>query len=154
MSQRFNVLSITKGCFLNSCHFTGNLTRDPELKNLQNDKRVVNFGIAVNGRTYKKGDQELKEVLFLTCEAWDTGADVIAKHFTKGKAIIVRGELREDTWKGPNGEDRKGMKLRVEKFWFPPGGGKSKAEDEASPAPPMASAQAASQGKGDDEIPF
>lgn len=69
---------------LNSCSFTGNLTRDAETKTIgEND--VASFAIAVNGR--KDGD-----VMFLNCDLWRPGG--VSGFLTRGKQVAVSGELR------------------------------------------------------------
>jgi single-stranded DNA-binding protein len=68
---------------LNSCCFTGNLTRDSELKKVgEND--VCSFAIAVNDR---KG-----EPTFINCDMWRPGG--VTEFLTRGKAVAVSGELK------------------------------------------------------------
>lgn len=69
---------------LNSCSFTGNLTRDAESK-MVGENEVLNFSIAVNGR--KDGD-----TLFLNCDLWRPGG--VGEYLTRGKQVAVTGELR------------------------------------------------------------
>lgn len=69
---------------LNSCSFTGNLTRDAESKMI-GENEVCTFAIAVNGR--KEGD-----VMFLNCDLWRPGG--VAEYLTRGKQVAVSGELR------------------------------------------------------------
>jgi single-strand DNA-binding protein len=113
---------------------TGRLTRDPEIKTFgSGDKQstVVNFDIAVS-RKYRKADGSLgEEVNFFPCEAWDSGAEAIAKHFSKGDPILVFGSLRNETWDDKDsGKKRVKTKIRVERFEFFEGRRKS-ANDEA-----------------------
>lgn len=68
---------------LNSCAFTGNLTRDAEMKTVgEND--VASFAIAVNDR---KG-----EAMFINCDFWRPGG--VGEYLTRGKQVAVSGELR------------------------------------------------------------
>lgn len=69
----------------------GNLTRDPEHKELANDNSVCNFTVAVNG--YKKDD-----VSFVDVTAWGKTAEFVNNHFSRGKGICVVGELVQDNW--------------------------------------------------------
>lgn len=69
---------------LNSCAFTGNLTRDAETK-MVGENEVASFAIAVNGR--KEGD-----VTFLNCDMWRPGG--VSEYLTRGKQVAVSGELR------------------------------------------------------------
>lgn len=69
---------------MNSCAFTGNLTRDAEVKTV-GEAEVASFGIAVNGR--RDG-----EVLFLNCDLWRPGK--VAEYLTRGKQVGVSGQLK------------------------------------------------------------
>lgn len=68
---------------LNSCAFTGNLTRDAEIKTV-GENEVASFAIAVNDR---KG-----EATFLNCDMWRPGG--VGEYLTRGKQVAVSGELR------------------------------------------------------------
>jgi len=142
---------------MNVCHFLGNLTRDPELKTTQSGKSVVKITIAVN-RRYKKNDQIEQEVAFINGEAWDTGAEVIAKHFTKGKPIIVHGSIVQDNWTTEDGQKRSALKLRIDSFEFVPGNPKRDSEPaeggEADAPKAKATAKKPSGKSDEDDIEF
>jgi len=103
--------------FMNVCHFTGNLTRDPELRETQQGVAVVNFGLAVNRRFKRSNGETKKEAAFLECEAWDSGARTINEYFKKGDAILVQCCARTESWE-VDGHKRSRIKFRVEKFEF------------------------------------
>lgn len=112
---------------MNECHFLGNLTRDPELKNVGDNKQVVKFGLAVN-RKFKRGDKLDQETSFLNMEAWDSGAEMINQYFKKGSPIIVHCSVKQDNWENAEGEKRSAIGFRVNKFEFVPS---TKRKDEA-----------------------
>jgi len=68
---------------LNSCCFTGNLTRDAELKTI-GENEVAAFSIAVNDRK--------NEAMFINCDFWRPGG--VVDHLTRGRQVAVTGELR------------------------------------------------------------
>lgn len=68
---------------MNTCSFTGNLTRDAEIRQV-GEAEVAAFGIAVNGRK--------DEVLFLNCDLWRPGK--VSEYLTRGKQVGVTGQLR------------------------------------------------------------
>lgn len=105
---------------LNRVVLDGNLTRDPELKYVPNGTAVAEFSIASN-HAYKNGSGEtVKEVTFIDCVAWASGAETINERFRKGNGIIVEGALRTDTWEDKEtGKKRSRTYVRVEKFHFP-----------------------------------
>lgn len=117
---------------MNQCHFLGRLTRDPDLRTTQSGKSVVNFGIAVN-RYFGKGEgaDRPKEVSFLEMEAWDTGAETIAKYLVKGDPIIVHCSIKQEEWEDKDGKKRSKLKFRVNSFDFV-GGKKDKPQKQES----------------------
>jgi len=91
----------------------GNLTRDPEMKNI-GTTNVTNFGIAINRRT-KAG----QETTFVDISAFGKTAENIAKYFTKGKPILIEGRLKLDDWQDKQtGQKRTKLKVIAEKFEF------------------------------------
>ena len=83
---------------LNKVFVAGNLTRDPQVRFLANEKAVANFGIAVNNN-YKTADGELREdVVFLDVTAWGRTAELCGQYLTKGKPCLIEGRLKMETW--------------------------------------------------------
>lgn len=77
----------------------GHLTRDVQLRLTPQQKAVAEFGIAMNR---KFGDGK-EEVTFVDVTAWDKTAEFVAKFFRKGKAILIEGRLKYDTWEDKQG---------------------------------------------------
>lgn len=76
----------------NKCLMIGNLTRDPETKAVGSGN-LCRFSIAMNHRSKDK-----PETCFLDVVAWGKQADFVAQYFRKGKAILVEGRLKQETW--------------------------------------------------------
>lgn len=98
---------------LNTWMGEGNLTRDVEVKKFDNGGALAKFCLAVG---YSK-NKENKETLFLECEA-PFGAEALEKYGKKGKNVFVQGQLRQDSWKDKEGNNRSKVLCRVEKFKF------------------------------------
>jgi len=98
---------------MNRVILMGNLTRDPEFKNI-GTTNVANFGIAINRQT-KNG----KEVTFVDISAFGKCAENISKYFQKGKPILVEGRLKLDEWQDrQTKQKRTKLKVIAEKFEF------------------------------------
>lgn len=97
----------------------GNLTRDPELRKITsaNSKEVsvVNFTVAVSREYTKASGDKDKVTTFINCEAWDSGAEVIADSFKKGDLVMVEGSLRNDSWE-KDGVKHNTLRVRVNNF--------------------------------------
>jgi single-strand DNA-binding protein len=118
---------------MNIVHISGALTKTPELKKIANGDKtttVVNFVIASSRRFRKKDGNSDEETTFVNCEAWDSGAETIAKWFDKGDNIIIHGSLKNERWEDKEGNKRSREKVRVSNFEFPPRAN-SKKQDSA-----------------------
>ena len=76
---------------MNSVCLVGRLTKDPELRTV-NDDAVVNFTVAVN-RPFKNRNGEY-DADFIRCNAWGKTATFIEQYFHKGKEIKIEGWIK------------------------------------------------------------
>ena len=96
----------------------GNLVRDPELRHVNTSGKqtaVVNFTVAVSRGYTKSSGEKDKITSFINCEAWDTGAEMIADSFNKGDLVMIEGSLRNDMWE-KDGVKHSSLKVRVNNF--------------------------------------
>jgi single-strand DNA-binding protein len=159
---------------LNKVLLMGNLTRDPELRYLQNGTAVCDFGLAVN-RNYRSGTGEQKEeVLFIDVTAWGKQAETVSEYLQKGRPVFVEGRLKMDQWTGQDGQKKSKINVVLDRFQFMDGPRGAKEGGEGGPsggpakagarpqqgAPPKGPGPAAKPppgtdfDAGDDSIPF
>lgn len=89
---------------MNSVQILGRLTADPELRRTQNGISSCRFTIAVN-RPFKNKQTGEYEADFISCMAWKSTAETIAKYWSKGKMIAVEGSLRTGSYQDKNHPD-------------------------------------------------
>jgi single-strand DNA-binding protein len=99
---------------INKVIMIGNLTRDPEVVQINQNTEVAKFTIAVNDG-YKKPDGEVVDVVtYMDCEAWSGLAKVVGQYVKKGSRIYIEGSLRADTWTdADSGKSRTKHKIRI-----------------------------------------
>ena len=115
-------------CGFSKAIITGNLTRDPELRNTTTGKSVCGFGVAVN-RSYRDASGEQRdEVSFFDCSAWGPIGETIAKYAKKGSAVLVSGRLNQRSWEDKNGGKRSSVEIVVEDFNFLGGGNRDNSD--------------------------
>ena len=96
----------------NKVIIAGNLTRDPQVRFLSNEKAVANFSLAVN-RRWRGGDgQQQEETTFVEVEAWGRTAELVGQYLTKGRSALVEGRLKLDSWNDKETGAKRSM-LRV-----------------------------------------
>lgn len=100
---------------LNHITIHGRLTADPELKQTQSGVSVCNFIVAVD-RSYKNGEE--KQTDFFTVVCWRGLADMVAKHFAKGKEILVSGEMQSRKWQDNDGNNRVSWEVQANTIDF------------------------------------
>ncbi len=100
----------------------GNLTRDPELRTLNNGSNVVNFTIAASERRFNRDTNQWEDgdTLFLNCSAWDTQhaplASNIANSLAKGMTVLAQGRLAQRSYQAQDGTQRTVVELRVDQI--------------------------------------
>lgn len=142
---------------LNRVQLAGHLTRDPQVRVVNDKNTVAAFSIAIN-RRYKTADGEYKEdATFVECEAWGRTAELVGQYLIKGSACYLEGRLRLDTWQDKDGQNRQRMKVVAEQVQFigrprTQGSPEEGADEEvpataAVPAPNVQAATAAARAK-------
>lgn len=152
---------------INRVFLAGNLTRDPQVRFLANEKAVAEFGLAIN-RKFKAGDGSLKEeTTFVDIEVWGRTAELCSQYLTKGRGCFVEGRLKLDTWEDKkDGSKRSKLRVVADNVQFLDGGkgrgegapgadaGDAGEGGDAAPAPARPSRPASPAPAADDEPPF
>ena len=89
---------------LNKAILIGRLTKDPEVKYLQNGTPVASFTLAVD-RTSKNKDGQ-KEADFIPIVAWRKTAELCGKYLTKGGQVAVCGRIQTRSYDAADGGKR------------------------------------------------
>ena len=125
---------------MNKIILSGRLTRDAELSFIPNTGTPkMSFSLAVE-RNYQK-DKNNKKVDFINCEMLGKHTENLCQYVTKGKAILVEGELNIDNYE-KDGEKRSYTKVKVDRLEFLGGNNENKASNNDF------------QAIDDDDIPF
>ena len=101
---------------MNKVVLTGRLVRDAELSYIASTSTPkMSFSIAVE-RNYQK-DKNNKKVDFINCEQLGKHVENLCQYVTKGKQILVEGELNIDNYE-KDGEKRSFTKVKVDRLEF------------------------------------
>lgn len=83
---------------INHVAITGNLTREPEIRNTQNGTAVLSFGIAVNDRRKNASGNWEDVPNFLECVTFGNRATALSDILTKGMKVAIAGKLHYSSW--------------------------------------------------------
>ncbi|MBQ0135842.1 MAG: single-stranded DNA-binding protein [Oscillospiraceae bacterium] len=79
---------------------SGRLTRDPEIKEINDKKtKVANFTVANN-----QSDGENGEFFDVVC--WDKTAEYAEKYLKKGQKVVVQGTFQNESYKDKDDNTR------------------------------------------------
>ena len=89
----------------------GRLTRDAEVRNLPNEKQVVNFSIATNDNYRNKQGERIEQTTYFDCAYWMSPK--VADFLTKGTLVELSGRIYSSAWMGKDGEPRAGLNFQT-----------------------------------------
>lgn len=100
---------------LNNVNLCGRLTATPELKTTPSGVSVTTFTLAVE-RDYSNGGE--RQADFINLVAWRGTAEFVAKYFTKGKMMIVSGNLQTRNYTANDGSKRYITEVVADRCYF------------------------------------
>ncbi len=92
-------------CAINKVIIMGRLTSDPELRQTPNGVSTCRFTVAVDGAMNQTTNERRTD--FITVNAWRQQAEFVSRYFTKGRLILVEGNLRTGSYDDRNHPDVK-----------------------------------------------
>lgn len=126
--------------YLNEVRILGNLTRTPELKNI-NGTNLVNLSIAVNKNwTDKTTGQKMEKTEFISCVVFGNQAVNCSKYLVKGQQVFVLGEINNRVIEKEDGSKdyKTGINAHTVMFGNKPRGSAESEAEQAYNAPQQA----------------
>ena len=133
---------------MNKIIISGRLVRDAELSYIASTATPkMSFSMAVE-RNYQK-DKNNKKVDFINCEMIGKHTENLTQYVTKGKQILIEGELNIDNYE-KDGEKRSFTKVKVDRLEFLAGNSNANTENKQNNEYKIEEFN----DFGEDEIPF
>jgi len=130
------------GFDINTVTITGNLTRDPELRNLPSGQAVCNIRIAHNERRKNSTGDWTDYPAYFDVTIWSGLGEYLANNLAKGQKVVVNGRLKWREYES-NGDKRQAVDITA---------------DSVVPVPrsdtPAPSTESFERGVADGDIPF
>ncbi len=97
----------------------GNLTKDPEYNKISSGQAVCRFSLASNRQFKNKATGAMvQEVCFVDVDVWGTQAEHCNKYLQKGRAALVEGRLKFDSWQDNEGARRSKHSIVADRVTF------------------------------------
>ena len=131
----------------------GNLTRDPEVRQIPSGQSVCTFSLALN-RSFKGSDGNWQEAVdYIDVVAWGPLGERVAQYVTKGRPVLVNGRLQSRSWE-TDGQKRSKVEVNAQDVTFL--GGRGEGSEGGSggytPAASSSSSPKKSASKKTDEV--
>lgn len=103
---------------LNKVLLIGNLTKDPEMIDLDSGIKMVKFSLATNhGWTAKDGEK--KSVTdFHSVVAWRRLAELSQQYLKKGSAVLIEGKLHNNKFQDKEGKNKTVTEVHADEINF------------------------------------
>ena len=102
---------------INLVCITGNLTRDPELRQTQGGTPILSFGVAVNDKRKNQQGEWVDYPNFVDCVVFGLRAEKLATFMTKGMKVAIEGKLHYQSWE-KDGQKRSKLEVVVDNIDF------------------------------------
>ena len=149
---------------INRVVMTGNLTRDPELRNLPSGTSVCSLRLACNTRRKDETGNWVDKPNYFDVTVWGAQGENCAQYLAKGRPVAIDGRLEWREWQDKDGNKRQSIDIiadSVQVLGSRDGGGENGGRftpqsDVPADTSDYAPAPAAGGGGGaaDDDIPF
>lgn len=131
---------------INRVNITGNLTRDPDLRETAGGTAVLTMGVAVNDRRKNPQTGEWEDFPnFVDCVMFGARAESVSRFLQKGSKVAVEGRLRYSSWER-DGQKRSKLEVVVDEIELMSREGGGYRQQAAQPAAPVDAYQ--------EDIPF
>lgn len=153
---------------INRVIISGNLTRDPDLRQTASGMPVLGLGVAVNDRRKNQTTGDWEDYPnFIDCTMFGARAEALSRYLSKGTKVAIEGKLRWSQWER-DGQKRSKIEVIVDELEFM--SSRNSGQDQGhsfgapssyaapsygTPAPaPMQAAPAVDASIYDEDIPF
>lgn len=97
----------------------GNLTRDPDYKQLASGQAVCRLGVATNRQFKNKQSGSMtQEVCYIDIDVWGAQAESCRQYLQKGRPVLIEGRLKFDSWEDANGGTRSKHSIVADRVVF------------------------------------
>ena len=148
------------GSNINRVVITGNLTRDPELRNIPSGTAVCNLRIASNSRTKDASGSWVDKPNYFDVTVWGAQGENCAQYLAKGRPVAIDGRLNWREWQDQQGNKRQSVDIIADSVQFlgsreggDNNGGRFTPQSDV-PADTSDYVSAPAGSSGEDDIPF
>jgi single-strand DNA-binding protein len=97
----------------NKVQLIGNVGQLPEVKTLDNGKKVANINLATNETYINAKGEKITNTQWHTLVAWGKSAEIVENYVKKGDEIAIEGKIQYETYDDKEGNKRYLTKINI-----------------------------------------
>lgn len=105
---------------LNKVFILGNLTSDPELRQIPSGQSVCSFGLATNSFYTDQSGSRQQRAEFHNVVAWGKQGELAHQYLQKGRLALVEGRLQTRSWQDQQGNKKYKTEVVADRIQFGP----------------------------------
>lgn len=99
---------------LNRAQLIGNLTRDPESRQIPGGQVVCSFGVATNFTWTSSSGEKQTKTEFHNIVAWGKLAEICGQYLKKGMKVFIEGRIQTREWDAEDGSKRNRTEINAD----------------------------------------
>ena len=143
---------------LNKVFLIGRLTKDPEVRYLNNGDVLCNFGLATSEKWKTKTGESVEKTEFHNLTMYRRLAEIAGQYLKKGSQVYLEGKIQSRKYTDKNGVERTAYDIIVNEMKMLGGGNdgqQAQSTQAETPTPPRRQATPAAPAEDiDDDVPF
>ncbi len=104
--------------YLNKAILIGNLTRDPEERQLPSGAAVTSFSVATNRVWKDKNGAKQEDTQYHNVVVFGPQARNCAQYLRKGSSVLVEGRMQTRSWDAPDGSKKYRTEIIADRVQF------------------------------------
>lgn len=112
---------------LNKAFVLGNVTREPEVRNLPSGQQVTSFGVATNRFYTSSAGEKKQDTEFHNVVCFGKLADISARYLNKGSLVLIEGRIKTRNWVNTAGAKQYRTEIIAESLQLGPKGSGAQA---------------------------
>lgn len=97
----------------NKVQLIGNVGQLPEVKTLNNGRKVANITLATNEVYINAKGEKITNTQWHSLVAWGKSAEIVENYVKKGDEIAVEGKIQYDSYDDKDGNKRYSTKISI-----------------------------------------
>ncbi len=126
----------------------GRLGRDPEMRYTPSGSSVTSFSVATSRRWTDQSGQQQEKTTWFRVTAWNKLAELCHQYLSKGRMVLVEGEIEASAWVAQDGQPRASLEITARNVRFLGG------RDDVAPTPARPASSEETPAIDEEEIPF